>query len=428
LGSCANREFSGNMGSNPARICLITPGHAASTPRLVRNADALAEAGYEVHVVAGRNFPPADALDAEIFSRARWSHSLVDYRAAPGATARKLARRLARMLVLIRPFANLAVAARANNSEATRFASAAARAKAHLYLGHCLPGLPAAAFAGRARGVPFGFDAEDFHDAETEASIHDRAESAARRILQSRLLPACVHLTSASPMIGGQFERIYGVKPLTLLNVYPLTDGPPAPIETGPISEQRPARFYWFSQTIGPGRGLEAVVQIMARMSIPAELRLRGFVAQGYMDHLRDVAQRASLARPIVFLSPGSPNEMARLSADADLGLSTEVPYPLNHDICLGNKIFAYLLAGVPVLLSQTKAQSEFAPLLKEAALLCNLDRVEESAGKLDSFFSDSSRVAVARHSAWKLARNRFCWEIERKTLLESVRKCLPSN
>ena len=35
------------------RICLITPGHVASTPRLVKNADALAAAGYEVHVVAG---------------------------------------------------------------------------------------------------------------------------------------------------------------------------------------------------------------------------------------------------------------------------------------------------------------------------------------------------------------------------------------
>ena len=35
-----------------ARICLVTTGQPACNPRLVKEADALVDAGFDVHVVA----------------------------------------------------------------------------------------------------------------------------------------------------------------------------------------------------------------------------------------------------------------------------------------------------------------------------------------------------------------------------------------
>ncbi len=406
-------------------VCLITPGHVASTPRLVRSADALAEAGYGVHVVAGRHYPPADALDAEILAKARWHYTLVDSRGGPAAMMRKLRRRFFRRMMLHPAFATTAVAARAHHSEAARLAAAAARIPAQLFLGHCLAGLPAAAFAARARGVTYGYDAEDFHDAETESAIRDRAESSARRILQSALLPGCIHLTAASPLIGKKFEEVYGVKALTLLNVFPQAEGPTVPTIPDGITEQRPARFYWFSQTVGPGRGLEAVVAIMGRMRVPAELHLRGFVTSDYMSHLGSVARQHGMTRAITFLPPGSPSEMPRLAANADLGLSTEEAHPLSRDLCLTNKVFAYLLAGIPQLLSHTTAQAAFAPAIGDACLLCRLEKSEETAYQLDEFFSNPARVTAARNAAWASARSQFCWDVEKNKLLASIGRSL---
>mgnify|MGYP000111215627 CR=1 FL=1 len=40
-----------------AKICLVTPGHPSKNPRLVKEADALVESGYEVSVVAGDYHP-----------------------------------------------------------------------------------------------------------------------------------------------------------------------------------------------------------------------------------------------------------------------------------------------------------------------------------------------------------------------------------
>jgi len=409
--------------SRPAPlICLITPGHLASTPRLVKEADALLDAGFQVHVVAGRHFAPADPLDADILGSARWLCTRVIYGAGSGALARKLLRGFARRLVVHPRFATVRVAARASHAEALRLSGVAARLPAQLYIGHCLPALPAAALAAQARGAAYGFDAEDFHDTETDAVMNGPAERASAHALQTKLLVGCAHLTAASPLIARQYEEIYSVKPRTVLNVFPLSQAPASAVDPGPVSEGRPAQVYWFSQTVGPGRGLEAVVAILGRMRTPVELRLRGIPAAGYAAHLQALAVRSGLMRPLRFLEPGPPTEMARLSAGADLGLSAELTLPPNRNLCLTNKIFVYLLAGIPQLLSRTAAQIALAPELGEAAILADLAKTDGVARQLDQFFADPARVASARRTAWNLAAQRYCWDVEKSQFLESVR------
>ena len=413
------------MSHDPPLVCLVTPGHLASTPRLVKEADALADEGYRVHVVAGRHFGGAEAFDAEILARARWTCTRIQYR-GPGAFLRKISGRLARRLVTRSSFATVSTAARANHSQSMHLAAVAAKTGARLFIGHCIPGLAAAARAAKMTGSTYGFDAEDFHDAETMAVINDPAERASVRLLQSNLLAGCGHLTAASPLISRQYEESYAVRPRTLLNVFPLALAPSVPVDPAEISESRPAVAYWFSQTIGPGRGLEEAVAVLARMATPVELHLRGFPAEGFPEHLQELAGTAGLRRPIRFREPGPPDEMARLAAGADLGLSTEIRTPPNRNLCLTNKIFVYLLAGIPQLLSDTAAQSSLAPDLSEAALLGNLSDAGRVAGMLDEFLGSPTRVAAARRKAWELGHSRYCWDFEKSAFLESVRIAVP--
>jgi len=407
-------------------ICLITPGHLASTPRLLKEADALVDAGYRVHVVAGRHYAPVEPLDEQVINAARWPITRVDYRRGPAVFLRKLRRRLARSLVLSTPFATVNQAARAHHAESLHLGAVASGIHADLYVGHCLAALPAAAHAAAVRGVRCGFDLEDFHDSETAAAAGDPVEVAAARLLQSRLLPKCRHLTAASPLIAQKYAELYRVKAEVVLNAFPRTQAPIAPIDPGPITATRPARFYWFSQTIGPGRGLEDVLAAMGRMQTPAELQLRGFVSPGYADHLQAVARTSGLKLPVKFLAPGPAADMARLAARADLGLSTEEPPPpLNRDLCLSNKIFVYLLAGIPQLLSRTVAQAAFATGLGDAGLTADLADPAQTARKLDAFFADPGRVAAARRQAWTLAQSRYCWDVEKEIFLASIRRAL---
>ena len=52
-----------------ARICLVTPGHLSTNPRVVKEADALSESGHHVRVIAADYLRWARAADAEFGSR-----------------------------------------------------------------------------------------------------------------------------------------------------------------------------------------------------------------------------------------------------------------------------------------------------------------------------------------------------------------------
>ena len=57
------------MTLGPQRICLITPGHLSSNPRIVKEADALSAAGHSVTVISSRFSQNADAADRAFAGR-----------------------------------------------------------------------------------------------------------------------------------------------------------------------------------------------------------------------------------------------------------------------------------------------------------------------------------------------------------------------
>ncbi|MEO0843500.1 MAG: hypothetical protein AAF063_32035, partial [Cyanobacteria bacterium J06643_5] len=92
---------------------------------------------------------------------------------------------------------------------------------------------------------------------------------------------------------------------------------------------------------------------------------------------------------------------------------------------CLGNKIFTYLLAGIPVLMSSTPAQKELAQHLKSAAVLIDINQPQDIATKLDKFFSNRENLKTARIQAQKLGRERYNWDLEKNKFLSNIEKLL---
>jgi glycosyltransferase involved in cell wall biosynthesis len=101
---------------------------------------------------------------------------------------------------------------------------------------------------------------------------------------------------------------------------------------------------------------------------------------------------------------------MVALSQPYDAGVSSEEPAVENHRLCLGNKIFTYLAAGVPVILSRTPAQQTLAHDLGDAALAYDHG---DAAGLADVLraLTLPGRRASARHAARAAAERRWHWE-----------------
>ena len=71
--------MSGNVEPpNTPRICILTPGHLSTNPRVVKEADALTGAGYEVNIIAadyalwrGKTIMRSRGDLGELFARCR---------------------------------------------------------------------------------------------------------------------------------------------------------------------------------------------------------------------------------------------------------------------------------------------------------------------------------------------------------------------
>jgi glycosyltransferase involved in cell wall biosynthesis len=396
-------------------VCLITPGHIASCPRLAKEADALVEAGYEVTVVSGRHFAPADSLDTAVTAAARWRCLRVPTQEGVGVACRRGVGRLLRKVRGDNVCSGIGEATLVVFPALPRLVRAAAGVQADFYHAHCLPGLAIAALAARETGKRYGFDAEDFHERETLAVENSVFERSVATIILRAFLPRATIRTAASPLIAAAYEQAYGCSMTVILNSFD-------PVRKGhtrnafrELTSADPAKLYWFSQTIGPGRGLEQMIDVLAVAKTPLCLQLRGFSSEEYRVTLLQRAQRAGVR--LEFLAPANPDEMVALAAEADVGLSLEQRVPGNRNLCLTNKVFAYLAAGIPQLMSQTTAQEAFAGEIGDAGLLIDLEDAAGSARRIDGLLGDKERMDMGCRAA-RDAQVRFGWPSEKAKLV----------
>ena len=393
-----------------AHICVVTAGHLATCPRMVKAADALAGAGYDVTVVSTVGWAEwAAREDEKLYAgrKSQWRWLKVDWTRQSGKWTwfvSGVRRRVAKKLIQM--FGTKRLSLRVLGADHTRMtnelANVASQVSCDLYYGGG-SSLAATAIAADRRGVRFGLDLEDFHSAEVMAA--DSGETISE--IERRVLPAARFITAGSEPIAECYQAKYGVRVVPLNNTFPLSLQGPEPVAL----PESPLKLYWFSQTVGPERGLEDIVKAAALADIAIELNLRGQAQVGYLDLLRRSAEKEAKKLTIVHHPPAAPDEMVALAAAYDVGLCLERTTPRNRDLCLTNKAFTYLLAGLALVMTNTTGQRMLGQAVGEAAFLYVPDEIEALAAKLCSWANDSGSLLRAKRSAWQAAHNRWHWE-----------------
>lgn len=405
-----------------SRVCLITPGHLSTNPRIVKEADALIEAGYEVRVIAADFAKWGRAADAEFVNR-RWRlEKKLGFgpQASLSTRVKQTARqRIARLIVRLRASC-AAIDSAACHPIGPDLANVARRTPADLYIAHYLAALPAAAGAAETHGVSYAFDAEDFHLGDLPDLPQYAFEKRLVRAIERRYLPNCAYVTAASPGIARAYAETYGIpEPTVVLNVFPPSQAPDAPTPRGTASPG--PSIYWFSQTIGGNRGLECMVRAIGRAKSRPHFYIRGNAATSFVDTLWRIARDEGADRQLHLLPPAAPSEMERLAAIYDIGFSGETGHTRNRLISLGNKLFSYLLAGIPILMADVPANLALAKNLCKSAQLYPVDDADALAQAMDNWLLNDVALKTARFTAWELGRTRYNWEHEKEQFLNRV-------
>ena len=295
----------------------------SSNPRVVKEADALAAAGYGVHVIAGR-WPPVADYDQRVLSAVTWTYSFVEYPSGLGRIAEGIGRRIARPVSHFGGDALPTVAAIAHNPLVLRINQGLALGafqpeSLHVLSAFHLAALPAATRAASGNHAKLGFDAEDFHSGDLLDTPENQSELRMRQTIERTFLPLCDYVTAASPLIAETYAERYGIRAESVLNVFPLSQASPHLAQLTANRKAAEVSVYWFSQTISAGRGLETALEALKYTSPNVHLYLRGTPASGFAEVLLSLARRCGVEHRLHFLERAPSDDMVQLASQKNI-------------------------------------------------------------------------------------------------------------
>jgi hypothetical protein len=186
------------------------------------------------------------------------------------------------------------------------------------------------------------------------------------------------------------------------------------PLVDGPVS------IYWFSQTIGPGRGLEHLLLALESVQGSWELHLRG--GSGLYSHWFEEICPACIKKKVFIHDLVSLEEVTSRAAEHDVGYCGEPLVPENKNVTISNKFFHYLQAGLAIVASSTAGQQEAAAAAQGAANIYAPGNIQELSKVLQNLVSNREELLEARSCSFRAGAT-LCWENESPKLVEAVRR-----
>jgi glycosyltransferase involved in cell wall biosynthesis len=389
-------------------VCLITPGHISSNPRLVKEAMALSQSGYKLHLIFTQYVGYLVDHDQQILSaNPTWTYDNLNW------TGHNLASKCNRFLSKIVQLFNADKAMKLNRNYLWQLKKALA-CKADLYIAHNLSALPVAVIAAKKNNTKCGFDAEDFH--RNEVSDDPANEDVKlKTAIEEKYISQVDYMTASSPQIADAYENLFNRKIITILNVFP---------KTGAINiinnTSEPLQLFWFSQTIGPNRGLETIIEAINSFAPAMDLHLLGTVGNEYKQQLMSSIKNLS---GLHFHQPVIPDELFSIAAKFDIGFTAEPGFSINNKIALSNKLFTYLQSGLAILTSDTPAQTAFLNQYPHIGSLYH--NAQELSLLLISYHNNRELLYTTKVNNYKLGQEALNWETESKKLISTVQNVL---
>jgi glycosyltransferase involved in cell wall biosynthesis len=406
--------------SGKGKILILTASHLCRNPRVVKEANTLGAAGYDVTVMSVSVQERFERIDLELMRGQPFQRQVIDY-AAKDISAQTMdfvqrsatwsARLLCRTLK-IELAQSLGPA-----SALLRFARSH---PADLTIAHTEIPIWAAQYLIRD-GRRVAVDVEDWYSQDLLFADRQNRPLRLLRDAEDFVLNHAAYASATSDSMADALAESYRCPlPITVRNTFPLqtqsrmdrpaSDGPPG--------------FIWFSQTIGPGRGLELFFSAWIQTKNRSRIHLLGDVRPGYRAHLlsRVPAERRA---DIGFIPLVTPDELPLKLAEFDIGLALEPHWPRNRDITITNKIFQYMNAGLAVVATDTAGQIEVMRAAPACGLLIEAHETTRLTARLDELIGNRERLRACQAAARAAAITQFSWEHDAPRLLAAVARAI---
>jgi len=389
--------------SPPTTVCMHVLTVGRTDARVLREATALVEAGYRVTLVdleKDASRPVEEDLFGVHFKHIVMPSRFVKSRFKPWFLV-KMTRAVIRGAVVL------------------------ARTPADIYHAHDDNALHAAYLVALLRGKPLIFDAHELPYVQPNITRWRTLCWMARNVLRV-MMRRCSGVITVSPSIVDQIQQRYGGKRATLVrNIPPYTP----PITSNRLREQLgcspETRIALYQGAIQENRRLDILVRAAKYLSANQKIVLMGpGTSHRVLEALiaeEGVADRVHILPPVPY------DELLLWTASADVGLSIfDGSFSLNQKYCLPNKLFEYLMAGVPVVASQLE---DVVEILDHYDVGVTTPSIEpEAVGHtIAALLEDTTHLEQMRQNALVAARTELRWDVESTHLFGLYKEILPA-
>jgi glycosyltransferase involved in cell wall biosynthesis len=399
------------------RILILASGPLCRNPRALKEAHALGNAGFEVIVAALANIERFEAFDRELLVGAPFRKVILDRLSRrPMTRLHAFSDRGAAWLARWAIRCGLEFPASLGPFRA--FYGLALGIPADLTIVHAeLPLCVGAALIAKGRRVAADF--EDWHSRDLLPSSQASRPLRLLRQTERFLMQHAAFTSAPSKALATALQAVYGGRtPVVIPNVFPLQPAPP------PLPRQAPPAFFWFSQTIGEGRGLESFLAAWSRTTAPSRLCLLGDVSESYRACLTNLVPQQKREN-LEFLAVTSPESLPGVISAHDIGLALEPEQPESRYLTTTNKIFQYMNAGLAIVATPTAGQREVVSRIPGCGIIVDMKDPGALALQLDTLLGNPLRLREMGMASREGAIHHFCWERTAPFLLEAVRQAI---
>ncbi len=289
---------------------------------------------------------------------------------------------------------------------------------ADIYHAHDITALPACYIAALWHGKPLIFDAHELPLSEL-VGPH-------RHWLRLLLTPPLSHMVSrstrvitTSPLYAQEILKRYHVQEVALVRNFPVYRTVQQSDRLRQYLDLSPdTRIALYQGNIQPDRGLDKLVRAAKFLEHNIVIVMMGKGVKETLSQLEALIASEGVTDRVKIIAPVPYEELLDWTASADIGLNVLPPdYSPSIRMCLPNKLFEYVMAGVPVLSSQLDAVAEVIRTYDVGQIVSSLAPTDVGAA-INAMLADSAALARMHCNALNAAQQKFLWEKESSQLI----------
>lgn len=381
-------------------VCLLSFSAIADDPRVMRQAAALQEAGFEVSAVGFR---------ATVAAEPSFPVGYVEPHQPTFAWRIRNFLRLAAARVL----PGLAIPLARATAQGRAAIAATVKQRPDVVVANDWITLPVAHAVAARTGCKVIYDSHEFALMEQVGKLKWRLfYPPTIRAIEAKLIGRCAAVITVSAPIAEDMQEIYGlpVRPTVIRNLPPYIE-----IDRKAVSDGSRHQVL-FHGRLAPGRGIEDLIDSVPAWDARFHLLIRG---PGPADYIAQLKSRAeAVAKNRITFVPGIPvDQLAIAAAQADIGIFLMPADYGQARYALPNKLFEYIMAGLAVCMTDFPAMTEIIRR-HDLGIVLPDSRPETVGAALNGLTTErlDKMRANARHAARDLN-----WDREKKLYLDIV-------